>query len=232
MKSTKTRNKPRQRTYTATQEQREFAPFQRGDDIITYAGTVKDDTETIITAKNDAQLGQQIRDNSDGAIASNIRRLGLASPDFQTGEYTISKAQVKDAAKQFVYETIDAGGGSFSGAVPSNYSYDYRIENQLSEAKELLSDSWTVLDVDSLDKFDRESLINTEKAYQARAILETARVGKVRLTDAQIKRLEIASEGGYTTLFARKREDPRKRAFFNDFEKKNYLEELRRNDII
>lgn len=232
MKSSKTRNKPRQRTYTATQEQREFAPFRRGDDILTYAGTVKDDTKKIVKAKDTAQLGEAIKRNPDGAIATNIRRLGLASPDFETGEYTISKAQVKDAAKQFVYETIDAGGGSFGGAVSSQYSYDYRIENQVTEAKELLSESWTVLDVDNLDKFDREALVNTEKAYQARAILETARVGKVKLTDAQIKRLEIASSGGYTTLFAKKREDPRKRAFFNDFEKKNYLEELRRNDII
>jgi len=232
MKSTKTRNKPRQRTYTATQEQREFAPFQRGDDIITYAGTVKDDTKRIIKVKDEKQLGEQMRKNPDGAIANNIKRLGLASPDFETGEYTISKSQVKDAAKSFVYETIDAGGGGFAGAVPSNYSYDYRIDNQLSEAKELLSDSWTVLDVDSLDKFDRERLINTEKAYQARAILETARVGKIKLTDAQIKRLEVASAGGYTTLFTLKREDPRKRQGFNAFEKKNYLEELRRNDII
>lgn len=226
------KKREKRRTYTGLQEQEAFEPLRRGDDIITYAGTVKEDTQKVVRVKDKEQLDRYLRREREGAVATQIRRMNLASPDFATDKYTISKEQVRYSAKRFVYETIDTGGSGFGGAVGSSYSYDYKIENQLIEARESLNESWSSFDVDSLTKFEREQFINTEKAYQARAILETARIGGVKLSEAQTRRLEVAAEGNYLSLLGKKRIDPRKRQHMNAREKAQYLEELRRNDII
>lgn len=230
-KQTTTRSNKRERKAYIRDEDK-FEAFRQNDTIYTYSGAVKEDTQKVVRIKNSKQLDQYLRREKEGAVASQIRRLNLASPDFETDRYTISKDQVRYTAKQFVYETIDAGGSGFGGAVPGEYSYDYRLENQLIEARESLNESWSTLDVDSLNKFERERFINTQKAYEARAILETARIGGVKLTEAQTRRLQVAAEGNYLSLLGKKRVDPRKRQHFNEREKRQYLEELRRNDII
>lgn len=229
-KQTKTRS-PRDRTITGTQEQTQFEPFRRGDDIITYAGAVKDDTNKIQRVKNNEQLDTYIRKNEDGAVATNIKELGLAVQDWNTGKYTISKALVQESAKRFVAETLDAGGTSIGGRVDSAFSFDYRIEGQLMEARERLSSTWTVLDVDELSKTERQQFIETEKKYQAQAILEAARIGNVKLTGAQERRLQIAARGDYISLLGERRVDPKKRQHFNKREKQQWLEEWRRGNF-
>jgi hypothetical protein len=232
MSEKQTRNRsPRERTFTGTQEQTQFEPFRRGDDIITYAGAVRDDANKIKRIKSDEQLDSYIRRNPEGAVAVNIKQMNLAVVDFETDKYTISKPLVQDAAKRFVAETLDAGGSNIGGAVGSDFSFDYRIEGQLIEARERLSETWTTVDVDSLTKWERQQLIETEKKYQAQAILESARIGNVKLTDAQYRRLRIASQGDYFRLLGEKRPDPTKRAHFNKREKAQWLEEFRRGNF-
>jgi hypothetical protein len=231
MSEKQTRNRsPRERTFTGSQEQTQFVPFRRGDDIITYAGAVQDDANKIKRVKSNEQLDSYIRRNPEGAVAGNIKQMNLAVVDFETNKYTISKPLVQDAAKRFVAETLDAGGRNIGGRVGSEYSFDYRVEGQLSEANERISQTWTVLDVYELNKWDRQQLIETEKAYQARAILESARIGNVRLTDAQYKKLRIASEGNYYQLLGQKRPDPTKRVHFNSREKQQWMEQWRREN--
>lgn len=219
----------RLRTYTGTQEQQQFEAFRQNDEIMTYTGTATDDTKKAVRVNNEAQLSRYLDREREGAIAQNIRRLGLATPNFDGDGYTISKAQVQYTAKQFVYETIDAGTRS---NVDSDYAYDYRIENQLYEARESLNESWSTFDVDNLSQREKEWFINTQKAYEARAILESARIGNVKLTDAQVRRLEISAQGRYTDLLMKRKVDRTRGISMNAREKRQYLEELRRNDII
>jgi hypothetical protein len=224
-KQTKDRS-PRERTITGTQEQTQFEPFRRGDDIITYAGAVRDDANKVRKVTNAQQLDAYMKKNRDGAVATNMRQMGLAVADWDTDEYSISEYQVKESAKRFVAETIEGGND-----VRTEYNYDYRIESQLMEARERLSETWTTVDVDTLTKTERQQLIETEKMYQARAILESARIGKVKLSDAQYRRLQTASEGNYISLLGERKQDPKKRAHFNKWEKAKWLEEFRRGNF-
>ncbi len=119
---------------------------------------------------------------SRGPLASAIRDIdaGLVELDWGTDEYTVRPDGVRDAARRFVQESLD-----------TQYGRDYLA----SLAQEQARASGVVVDI-----HQAEQLLNQQYAHQSQAILETARIGNVRLTEAQLRRLTESSHGQYLDL--------------------------------
>lgn len=120
--------------------------------------------------------------SSNGPLAQQIKDLemNLTDIDFFSDERTVNVDNVKLAAKRFVAESQNI-----------EYGKDYL----LGLVQEMAADNGVVVSGDEV-----EQLYNSHYANQAQAILTTARIGNVRLTEAQIRRLTKAAAGNYASI--------------------------------
>lgn len=119
---------------------------------------------------------------SRGPLATALRdpEAGLLELDWDTDQYSIRKDGVQSAAKRFVAESLDIQYGK-------DYLLSVMRENAAARGV-TLSDS------------QLERLYNQEYGTKARAIMTAARIGRVRLTEAQLRRLETAVDGEYLNM--------------------------------
>lgn len=121
-------------------------------------------------------------DNSRGPLAQQILdfEMGLTTLDFDTGAVAIDPDGVRTAAKRFVAESQNIQYGK-------NYLLSL-VQEQAAENGVNVSGA------------DVEKLMNEQYAIQAKAILTTAQIGNVRLTEAQLRRLTAAANGNYLSI--------------------------------
>jgi len=121
-------------------------------------------------------------DNSRGPLAQQIldAEMGLTTFDFDTGAVAVDKDGVKEAAKRFVQESQNI-----------QYGKDYL----LSLVQEQAAENGVNVSGAAVEK-----LMNSQYATQAKAILKTADIGGIKLTDAQYRRLTEAANGNYLAI--------------------------------
>lgn len=126
---------------------------------------------------------------SEGPLARALKGMddddfehSLLNINFDTDQWEVNKANVKYQADVFLQES----------RYVVNYSHNYLRDMIVSKAAE------SGLQIDKL--LDADALYNRDYQYKARAILTTAEVGKVKLTDAQRRRLNQAAEGNYLDM--------------------------------
>lgn len=115
---------------------------------------------------------------SSHEVASRMRSLGMAEKDEIFGDVTYNRAKVEKEAKLFVRDSQDAEMDRQSFA-----STFRTARGQLP--------------------VDAERAVNHDMAVTARAILTAAKLSNAKLTDAQTRRLETASKGGYLNMVYR-----------------------------
>lgn len=120
--------------------------------------------------------------NSNGPLSAALRsdEMNLLELDFFTDEYTVHTDNVKTAARRFVQESQNI-----------QYSREYLVSIAQHEAarNNVTAESKTA-----------ERLYNQAYASQAQAILDAARIGNVKLTEAQMRRLQTAAGGDYLDM--------------------------------
>lgn len=126
---------------------------------------------------------------SDGPLARALKGMddddfehSLLNINFDTDQWEVNKANVKFQADMFLQES----------RYVVNYGHDYLRDMIVRRAAE------SGLQIDKM--LDADALYNRDYQYKARAILTTAEVGKVKLTEAQRRRLNQAAEGNYMDM--------------------------------
>jgi hypothetical protein len=122
---------------------------------------------------------EQFAENSPGPVANKLFEEKVIKYN-DKGEIVVDRAVVEARAKRFVEDSRDA-----------TYSKDYVVRAYQEEARER---------GETLTTRQAENAYNREQAARARAILVAAEVGKVKLTEAQERRLKETSEGNYLRL--------------------------------
>ena len=126
-----------------------------------------------------ADLRAFLRD-SDGPLArAMFDETGLL--DYTADGYVINRDGVRESARRFVRESQDI-----------TYSRDIII----SYARQQAAGNGVIVRT----QLEAEGLVNQQYARQADAILSAARIGRVRLTEAQYRRLGSAFDGGYLDM--------------------------------
>ncbi len=120
--------------------------------------------------------------NSNGPLASAFRNgeTNLMYQDFNTDKWIIDPDNTQLAARNFVAESQNI-----------QYGKDYLVSVVQQQAA---SNGVTV------DMKGAEQLYNDAYKYRAQAIQTAASIGNVRLSEAQARRLEIASQGQYLNM--------------------------------
>lgn len=127
---------------------------------------------------NREELGK-FAETSPGPVANKLFEEKVIQYN-DKGEVVVNRAVVESRARRFVEETRDA-----------TYSKNYVVRSYQEEAHER---------GETLTERQAENAYNREQAARARAILLAAQIGKVRLTEAQERRLEETSRGKYLEL--------------------------------
>lgn len=153
-------------------------PTENGK-IATVDGFVEKDKGTPGTT---IESLNKFLDNSRGPLAGQIMdyEMGLTTLNFDTGAVAIDPSGVKDAAKRFVAESQNI-----------QYGKDYILS--------LVKDQAAANGV-NVSGAAVEKLMNAQYATQAKAILTTASIGNVKLTEAQIRRLTETEKGNYLNI--------------------------------
>lgn len=128
-------------------------------------------------------------DNSEGALARALKGIddddfehGLLNINFDTDKWEVNKDNVKYQADMFLNES----------RYMVNYNKTYLLE--------MVQERLTANGIAVTDPFQLEEIYNRDYAYKARAILTAADIGKVRLTDAQRRRLNEGADMGYLNM--------------------------------
>lgn len=128
-------------------------------------------------------------DQSEGALARALKGIddddfehALLNINFDTDKFEVNKDNVKYQADIFLNE--------------SRYMVNY---NQ-AYLREMVSDRLTQQGINITDPFELDNIYNRDYAYKAKAILTSADVGGVSLTDAQRRRLNDAADMGYMDM--------------------------------
>jgi hypothetical protein len=122
---------------------------------------------------------EKFAENSPGPVANKLFEEKVIQYN-DKGEIVVNKAVVQSRAKRFVEDSRDA-----------TYNKDYVVRATQEEARER---------GENLTKRQAENSYNRDQAARAKAILVAAQVGRVRLTEAQERRLKETAEGNYLTL--------------------------------
>lgn len=129
---------------------------------------------------SEAALNRLIDANPGSPLALAIVDIdaNLVDLNFDNGLYTVNKAAVAAAARQFVAENRDI-----------SYSKKYLIS--LAQEDALQSQGFILNEAQAIKYY------NDTYKYRAQAILATANAGGVKLTEAQRTRLGTATRGGF-----------------------------------
>ena len=115
-------------------------------------------------------------ETSPGPVAVALFEQNLIAYD-KTGKLAVQRDQVKEAARKFVKESQT-----------TEYDRGYLVDSMRERVRERGG---------NISYRQAENLINSEYAEKSRAIQLASSVGKVRLTEAQDRRLKQVERGGY-----------------------------------
>jgi hypothetical protein len=120
--------------------------------------------------------------NSNGPLANAFRdpETALMYQDFNTDRWIVDPDNTRDAAKNFVAESQNI-----------QYGKDYLVSIVQQQA---------AANGVNVDMKGAEQLYNDAYRYRAQAIQTASNIGNVRLTEAQQRRLDIASQGQYLNM--------------------------------
>jgi hypothetical protein len=121
----------------------------------------------------------EFAETSKGPIRRQLFNLALIDYSAETGEIEVNTAEVKAQAREYVKYTQDASNAR---------GYLVQAYRDVTPGAEQLSEKAA------------EAGLNRHEAAKAKAILLAARVGRVKLTDAQLERLGRVAKGEYLDL--------------------------------
>lgn len=147
--------------------------------VLTINGLVRADRGT---PGNTLESLNAFVNGGDGPVATALKDfdMGLLELDFMTDAWTVNAQNVRDAAKRFVVESQDI-----------QYGRDYLLSLVQQQAAE---------NGVTLSLQQAAAVYNRQFAAQAQAIQSAALIGRVRLTEAQMRRLQTAIGGDYLSM--------------------------------
>lgn len=154
---------------------------------------VKQDVELTLDGYVEADKGSpgntreslnEFLEKSNGPLAGAlVGEPGERSPLVEFGDdgsFAVNKANVRTRAAEFVRDSMD-----------STYPKDYLIKLARDKARD---------NGVTLDEAEAERLYNDEYATKAKAILAAARIGDIKLSEPQQRRLKDAERGRYLDM--------------------------------
>ena len=145
----------------------------------TYGGDRPVAADALDGIQTEADLIEWLIDNERTTLGGQFwdDTMQLVTYDEQFA-LSVNRGNVRESAKRFVRESMDF-----------QYGKDYLVDTLMGFARD-----------NGIEVGDPEEFYNQQYAYQAHAILAAARIGNVRLTEPQRRRLNTAVNGNYLDM--------------------------------